>query len=82
MRRSAVSVSANIAEGFKKRTKREKLRYLYIAQCSLEECRYYLLLAQDLGYGQTVELNRTLEDASRLLHGYLRAVTAFEFLSA
>lgn len=48
MRRSAVSVAANIAEGFKKRGKADKIRYFNISEGSLEECRYYLVLSQDL----------------------------------
>jgi four helix bundle protein len=40
LRRSAISIPANIAEGFKKRTKPEKARFMNIAQGSLEECRY------------------------------------------
>ena len=47
-RRAAVSIAANIAEGFKKRGKADKLRFFNIAQDSLEECRYYLILARDL----------------------------------
>jgi len=58
MRRASVSVPANIAEGFRKRTQREKLRYLNIAEASLEELKYYLLLAQDLGYAKTQELTQ------------------------
>lgn len=50
MRRSAVSVPANIAEGFKKRGTADKLRYYNIAQGSLEELRYYLILSRDLCY--------------------------------
>src|SRR5205823_4599482 len=56
MRRAAFSVPANIAEGFKKRGRADKLRFYNIAQGSLEECRYYLILAQDLGYGVTTKL--------------------------
>lgn len=50
LRRAAVSGAANIGEGFKKRGKADKLRYFNIAQGSLEEARYYLVLARDLGY--------------------------------
>jgi four helix bundle protein len=45
MRRAAVSIPANIAEGFKKRTPPEKIRLLNISQGSFEESRYYLILA-------------------------------------
>ena len=50
LKRSAVSVPANIAEGFKKKGKADKIRYMNIAQGSLEESRYYIILANDLGY--------------------------------
>jgi four helix bundle protein len=76
MRRAAVSVPANIAEGFGKRSPAEKARFLNIAEGSLEECRYYLILAQDLGYGQTAALMDALEESSRLLNAYTRALLA------
>ena len=49
-RRAAVSIPANIAEGFRKQSKQDKARFLNISEGSLEECRYYLILAHDLGY--------------------------------
>jgi four helix bundle protein len=67
MQRAAVSVAGNIAEGFKRRGPADKARILNIAQGSLEECRYYLILAQDLGYAETLEQMIVLEEVSRLL---------------
>src|SRR3989442_217939 len=56
MRRAAVSIPANIAEGFRKRGRADKARFMNTAEGSLEESRYYLILAQDLGYGETGKL--------------------------
>ncbi len=74
LRRAAVSIPANFAEGFKKAGNADKLRYYNIAQGSLEECRYYLILARDLGYGDTKELSDDLETVSRMLASYMRAI--------
>jgi len=74
IRRAAVSVPGNIAEGFRKQTNPEKLRFLNIAQGSLEECRYYLILIRDLGYGSTEKLDWQLVEVSKLLQGYSKAI--------
>ena len=74
MRRAAVSVPANIAEGFRRRGKADKARYMNMAEGSLEETRYYLILAQDLGYGDTPKLASSLEEVSRLLSAYAGAI--------
>lgn len=76
MRRAAVSIPANIAEGFTRRGKTDKARFMNIAESSLEESRYYLILSQDLGYGQTDGLMNALEDVSRPLNAYARAILA------
>ncbi len=76
MRRAAVSVPANIAEGFRRRGKADKARYMNMAEASLEESRYYLILAQDLGYGDTSSLTTSLEQVSRLLNAYAKAILA------
>lgn len=73
-RRAAVSIAANIAEGFRKRSKADKLRFLNIAQGSLEECRYYLILTKDLGYGDISEADFILQEVSKLLEVYSRVI--------
>ena len=67
-RRAAFSIPANIAEGFKKKGGVDKARFFNIAQGSLEECRYYLILSNDLNYCKINELNSLLEEASKLLN--------------
>jgi four helix bundle protein len=69
-RRAAVSVPANIAEGFKKNGLADKVRFMNIAQGSLEECRYYLILANDLKYGDSTQLLLKLDNVSKLLEAY------------
>ncbi|MEX2478130.1 MAG: four helix bundle protein [Gracilimonas sp.] len=73
-RRAAVSIPANIVEGFKKRGPRDTMRFLNISHGSLEECRYYIILAKDLNYGNSDHLNDLLEEVSRLLDGYYKAI--------
>ena len=76
MRRAAVSIAANIAEGFRKRGRADKARFINMAEGSLEECRYYLILAGDLGYGSPDNLMGLLESVSRLLHASAKALLA------
>ncbi len=73
-RRAAISVAANVAEGFKKRGRADKVRFMNIAEGSLEECRYYLILTEDLGYGSTANLRDQLEVVSKLLGSYSTAI--------
>jgi len=80
--RAAVSISANIAEGYKRMGKADKLRFLNISQGSLEECRNYVILSHDIEYisDETFEqLLSQLNDASRLLNAYCEKIQATTF---
>jgi four helix bundle protein len=74
LRRSAASVPSNFVEGFRKRTRPDKLRFYNIAQGSADECLYQLILAHDLGYVETMTLQADLEEVSRLLQGYINGL--------
>ncbi len=68
MRRAAVSVPANIAEGFGRAGAKDKARLYNIAQGSTEEMKYLVLLSKDLGYlPDPVPLTSSLEEISRML---------------
>lgn len=73
-RRAAVSVTANIAEGYTRTGIKDKLRFFNMALSSLEECRYYLILSKDLGYGELESLHKLLDDTGRLLNAYCRTI--------
>lgn len=75
--RAAVSIPANIAEGYKKLGKSDKLRFMNIAQGSLEECRYYIILSKDLGYISEAEaslMESMIEKSSWFLNAYCRGI--------
>ena len=50
IRRATVSIPANIAEGFSRRSNLDKRHFYNVAQASLHEVKYYLILIEDLGY--------------------------------
>jgi four helix bundle protein len=70
LRRASVSIAANLVEGYKKKSKLDKLRFMNIAQGSLEETRYYLILVNDLKYIDSSELMLQLEEVSKMLNSY------------
>ena len=74
LRRAAVSIAANFAEGFRKASKPDKLRFYGISLSSLEECRYYLRLAKDLNYGDTTAMRHQLEEISKMLTSYMARI--------
>ena len=75
MRRAAVSVPANIAEGFKKRGRKDKVNFYNIAQGSLAELRYYLILSKDLEYiADYSELWMLSDEIGKMLNGLIASV--------
>jgi len=74
-RRAAVSIAANIAEGYKRLSTKEKLRFYNIAQASLEECRYFLILSKDLEYVNNITKEKGfIEEVSKMLNSYCRSI--------
>ena len=74
MRRAAVSIPANIAEGFKRRGRLDKARIMNIAQGSLEELRYYFILSRDLGYLKVSDDSDDVAEVARMLGAYISSV--------
>lgn len=71
-RRAAVSIPANIVEGFKRRGARDKVRFYNIAEGSLEELKNFFILAEDLGYvASGSDLTEQSRSVGRMLHGLI-----------
>jgi four helix bundle protein len=76
MRRAAISVPANIAEGYERQYNKEYIQFLTIARGSLGELETYLLLAKDLNYiteGTFGKLEQSRKEVIRLLQGLIRS---------
>ena len=77
-RRAATSIASNIAEGYKKKGIKDKLRFFNIAPGSLEECRYYIILSKDLNdINNFEELNKLITEVSKLLNSYCKTILNF-----
>ena len=78
IRRSTISIAANIVEGYKKRTSKDFRHYLNIAEGSLEETKYYLLLVHDLGFinrEKYLQLSSLSDEIGRMLHQLQKHLT-------
>lgn len=79
LRRASSSVAANIAEGYGRRTTKELLRSLRIANGEAEETRYFSLLSKDLSYMNAQEfdtVNQLCRSVSQLLSALGRSLQA------
>ena len=82
IRRSAVSIPANIVEGFKRKGRGDFLHFLNIADASLEETKYFIILSEELKYldnnkfqeltGQADEIGKMLNGLQKKVAGELR----------
>lgn len=78
VRRASVSIAANISEGYKKKTIPNKLNFINIAEGSLEEVKYYIILSKDLKYideKNYEQLYNYAEEVGRLISGYEKAIS-------
>lgn len=76
IRRCAVSVPSNIAEGFARKSLKDSKHFYIIAEGSLEELKYQLLLSKDLNYineAKYNELESLSQEVSKLLGGWKRS---------
>ena len=75
IRRSSVSVAANIAESYGRRTPNDKARFFTISEGSLDETKYFLILAKDLGFISSNDvLLEKVNEVSKLLFAYKKAI--------
>lgn len=77
LRRSAVSVAANIVEGSARQSKKDYLHFLYMSRASLAESEYLLHLSRKLNYlseSQYVQTNMLFQDVAKTLYGLICAV--------
>lgn len=74
LRRAAASVPTNIAEGAKRQSSRDFAHFLNIAEASLAETEYLLLLAQDLRFTSSDALFPEMEELAKMLHGLRKRV--------
>lgn len=77
MRRAAVSIVANIVEGSKRKTIKDRQHFHNMADASLEELKYYFLLSFELDYidkGKGEELTNSAREVGRMLNALTKAL--------
>ena len=80
-RKTGLSIPSNIAEGFKRKSNIDSTRFYNISEGSLEELKYQLLLAKDLGYIDKTDYANSLklaEETGRILCGWKRSLQRFK----
>jgi four helix bundle protein len=72
IRRSAVSIPSNIAEGAARNSDKEFIQFLYISLGSLAELETQLLLSEDIGYLNNFEYKKQLESTRKRILGLIK----------
>jgi len=75
LRRAVVSIPSNVVEGFKRKGLNDSCHFYNISQGSLEECKYQLRLARDLGYINNAKYDNIIilaDEVGKLLHGWIK----------
>ena len=79
-RRASASVPANIVEGFRRKDLKDSVRFYNIAEASLDELKYHLILAKDLKYMSKDRyefINKKIEETSKTLYGWIKSQRGF-----
>ncbi len=74
MRRCAVSITSNIAEGFGRESYKEKVKFYLISRSSLLELQNQLIVAHDIGYindDEYMKVNNQIEKVHKILNGLI-----------
>ncbi len=76
IRRSSSSIPTNIVEGFKRKGKKDFIHFLNIAEASLEETKYHLILAFDLGYinDENKRLEDLCDEVGKMINGLQKSI--------
>lgn len=77
IRRAAVSVVANIAEGFRKRSNKEKVNFYTYSQSSLDEVEYYIILCRDLNFiteDEKQKIDKEIQEIASMLGGLIKII--------
>lgn len=76
LRRASVSIASNIVEGFKRKSVKDSLHFYNMAEASLEEVKYQLLIARDLEYinkQQYLSIENIFNEAGKVLYGWIKS---------
>lgn len=77
MRRAVVSITSNIAEGFGRRSDKEKIQFLHLSLGSCNELYNQAIISKDLEYldnDKFIEIENKIFDVLRLLNGFIRSL--------